>query len=220
MYEKKALYLGLDPSRYKDQGNIYHLPMIEIVARSINSHEIREAFEGLPFYTHIIFTSRNAARIFVETQNTLMKRDINKNYITIAVGKATASLLIKMGLAPQLTAKNETAEGIIQVLSQLDLSNAFCFWPHSAISRPVITDFFLKQKIRFTDCALYDTLPRRHENLPDLNDFKEIIFTSPSTVDAFLQFFPGIPEDIKITSIGPVTEKYLSTIKARRRKKA
>ncbi|MFT4552460.1 MAG: uroporphyrinogen-III synthase [Chlamydiales bacterium] len=215
MHEKKILYLGLDPSRYKAQGDIHHFPVIHIVARSGNSLEVLDSFKDVPLYTHMVFTSRNAARIFFETHKELNCGDISKNCIIIAVGKATASLLVKLGFSPNITAISETAEGVVQALSQIDLSSAFCFWPHSSLSRPLISDFFLKEKIRFKECSLYDTLPVKAEKIPDLKEFKEIIFTSPSTVDAFLQIFPKVPEGIKITPIGPVTEKYLSKVNRR-----
>ena len=106
--------------------------------------------------------------------------------------------------------KAETAEGIIQELDKQDLENVHFFWPHSALSRPVLSEYFTLKNHPFDEIVLYDTLPQKPGPLPSEEAFDQIIFTSPSTVDAFLKLFGKFPEGKVLKAIGPVTAKYLT----------
>jgi uroporphyrinogen-III synthase len=58
-------------------------------------------------------------------------------------------------------------------------------------------------------CDLYDTVPQKLEPIPDLNAIDEIVFTSPSTVRAFVEIFRHIPQDKTLTCLGPITQEEL-----------
>jgi uroporphyrinogen-III synthase len=45
--------------------------------------------------------------------------------------------------------------------------------------------------------------------VPNLAAFDEIVFTSPSTIEAFLAIFGALPRDKILTPVGPVTEAAL-----------
>ena len=195
--KKKILYLGLDPSRYPEK--VTHYPIIRTVPRPFDSKEMVRVFANFDHYTHLIFTSRTAVSILQERNLSFEKK------VLIAVGKATAGLLERV----DFVAQDERAEGIVELLMQLDLREGHLFWPHSALSRPVIRNFLEAAGIRYTDCILYDTLPNRVEPIPSLDEFDEIVFTSPSTINAFLDLFGSFPKDKILTAIGSVTENKL-----------
>lgn len=188
---KKILYLGTDPSHFKGQ-NVLHYPVIKIVPRTID-------ISDLSLYTHIIFTSKNAVKVFFSQVSSLPP-----SLKVIAIGKVTAE-----HIQADMIAQEETQEGIINLLKHIDLKNAYIFYPRSSLSRPVLLDFLKSQNIRHAVCDLYDTLPQQPLPLPNFNEIDEIIFTSPSTVDAFLLIFGSLPLDKKLTSIGPITEERL-----------
>ena len=81
--------------------------------------------------------------------------------------------------------------------------------PRSSRSRPVIAQFFQEKEIRYQACDLYDTVTQALKPKPDLKLVDEIVFTSPSTVSAFLEIFGKLPKDKKLTAIGPVTQEML-----------
>jgi uroporphyrinogen-III synthase len=56
---------------------------------------------------------------------------------------------------------------------------------------------------------LYDTVTQKLEPKPDLNHVQEIVFTSPSTVLAFLEIFGALPKGKKLIAIGPITQQQL-----------
>jgi uroporphyrinogen-III synthase len=126
----------------------------------------------------------------------------------VAVGKTTASFLTREGFPPQFIAEDERQEGVIELLSKLGfLKNSYIFLPRSSRARPLLENFLKERKLRHRIFNLYDTILQKLLPLPDLKDFDEIVFTSPSTVEAFYEIFPEIPHGKKITAIGPVTKE-------------
>lgn len=208
----KSLYLGIDPpSSFFQDRRLVHNPIIQIFPRPFENEEIISAFKELSLYTHLIFTSKNSVRLFFKalTFFQLPLVYVRKKTL-IAVGKATQATIEEQGFKVAATAKEESAEGVIKLLEQLTHSSHYFFWPHSSRARPLIADFFKEHSLKFKECALYDTLFSEQFHLPALSLFDEIIFTSPSTVDAFLNFVPKLPADKLLTPIGKVTESYLA----------
>jgi uroporphyrinogen-III synthase len=186
--------------------------LIQTVSRSIEDPELLLAYRDLPAYTHILFTSKNAVRIFFEHLQALnISKDTLKSCHLIAIGAVTASYLTAHGLVPQSVSDVETQEGLVSLLQRLVLENAYLFLPRSALSRPVLVQFLEKSQIRYHACDLYNTITRIPEKLPDLSQIDEILFTSPSTVNAFIEVFGALPKDKKLLALGPITELALET---------
>lgn len=207
---KTILYLGTDPAQFEGQGHVIHYPVIKIIPRSIDDPKVRQAYGDLAAYTHLIFTSKNAVRVFCQHLAAMQKSaDELCAKIVIAIGKVTAAHLSAEGLAPDLIAQEETQEGVVHMLRSIDLKEAYVFLPRSSLSRPVLANFFRENKIRCQACDLYDTVTQKLLPKPDLDQIDEIIFTSPSTVKAFLEIFGALPSDKKLSAIGPITEEAL-----------
>jgi hydroxymethylbilane synthase len=200
---RKKLYLGIRlPTHMK---NAFHYPILKIIPRQPD-----EAFQDLASYTHLIFTSQTSVEIFFQCLPSygFHPYDMQKKSI-IVIGKKTAEALQKEGIIFDYLAEEETSEGIVTILTQIPLKEAYIFWPHSALSRSVITEYFRSQHLKWRECILYTSVPHLPGPLPDLEEFEEIIFTSPSTVEAFLKFFGPIPSNKMITAIGTITLKRL-----------
>ena len=210
--KKKILYLGIDPpievhSKYifdKENSELIHYPIIKTVP--LKKSDLFLAFKNFLHFTHIIFTSKTTVRIFFETLKDLpfsFKEISQKQYIV--VGKSTAHALKEHAIAPKWIAEEETAAGIVALLKSLNLTSSFIFFPHSKLSRNTIITFLLNENLKFEESEFYDTIPFKSGPLPDLKMVDEIVFTSPSTVDAFLTFFKTLPQNKILTPIGPVT---------------
>lgn len=207
---RQVLYTGLDPSHYQGSGQITHFPLIQIIPRPFTDPSLQSALSAFHSYTHLIITSKTAIPIL---QTYLQQMGFSQadwqSKATIAVGKITALHLRLHEIQPAIIAKNETAEGVVAELQKLDLEKTFIFWPHSAQARSVLSLFLQEQCVRFLACPLYDTHPLRPPILPHLDQFEEIVFTSPSTVYAFLDIFGSLPANKLLTPIGPITKKCL-----------
>lgn len=205
---RKILYLGTDPSNYKGQGGeIIHYPVIKIVPRK--DADIKDSYSKLSDYTHLLFSSKNTVQVFFQQIEEL---GISKMFLQkikiLAIGHVTANYVNKYAHC-DFIAREETQEGMIALLQSLPLENAYLFFPRSSLSRNVLIDFFQENAMQFQDCFLYDTITLRSDPLPNLEEIDEIVFTSPSSLKAFIEIFSTIPLGKKLTATGPVTQKAL-----------
>lgn len=206
----KILYLGLDPSTSYPDESITHCPIIQTIPYVPENRDIQESMRCFNEYTHLIFTSKSAVHFFMDlAKHYGYKAAELQSKTYISVGPVTAAALQGYGMNSILTAKQETAEGVVELLDTLDLSNSYLFWPHSALSRPIITDYMKSRKVMWRDCEIYTTETRYPNPIPSLDEFEEIVFTSPSTVEAFIKIFGSLPSDKTLTAIGPVTHERL-----------
>jgi uroporphyrinogen-III synthase len=193
------LYLGTEvPSHLSNK--VVHYPVLQLVAQPIPLNIIKE----LPAFTHVIFTSKNAVTFFLEHIPSL------EGKIVIAIGQMTAKRLRLHGYPPTHIAQEETQEGLIALLTTLDLKNSYLLLPCSARARPLLKKFLQAKGLRHQVVDLYTTQFQRPEPVPNLEEFDEIIFTSPSTVEAFLAIYSKLPENKKLTSLGPITQTVLN----------
>lgn len=195
----KTLYLGTEPS---DQAH-FHYPVIKVEPRCGTSPDVKAAFSDLKAYTHLIFTSKQAVRVFFDHK---FNRDLLKNKIVFAIGAGTAADLEKHGLKPTHVPKNETQEGLIALLETLPIpKDAYFFYPRSSRARPLLADFLCAKRVRTRLLDLYKTRYQKLEPVPNLDDFDRIVFTSPSTVRGFMRIFKQLPKDKDLVAIGPIT---------------
>lgn len=210
MTEKAVLYLGVDPKHFKTEKPLIHCPLVEIVARPIDSMEIKQIFGSLFNYTHIIFTTKSAVRIFFEYFQLFgySKDQLRDRYI-IAVGAMVASFIKEEGVNPTYIASDESMEGIVRLLSSLDLNHAKVLFPKSCMAKPMLAHFLVEQEIHHQICTLYDIYHRKPFQLPDLTEVDEVIFPDPNTVDVFFSLFEEVPADVKLHPIGGATREAL-----------
>ena len=174
-----------------------HFPIIRTIPIEKLDKTAKQAWDKS---THMLFTSRSAVKHWLALSS--LKGEI------LAIGEATAATL-KGWEGVLKIAPTATQEGVVDLLKTLDLSSAYLFWPRSALSRPIIDRYLMQQGIPFYPLNLYTTKPQASLPLPNLDEFDEIVFTSPSTVEAFLAFFGCLPTDKRLTPIGPVTHAAL-----------
>ena len=227
----KTLYFGLDP--FEDiNREVVHCPLIKVTPMAFGTEAIQKILTLFPKFTDVIFTSKSAVRIVYQYFLEVEALDWKQKKI-YAVGKKTAEEIFHLfgdSIKKEhiFIAKEETAEGVVvllkegrerfqrlrrsqesQNLNDLQEGEPFYFWPHSALSRPVISNFLEDSAIPYFSCAVYDTEFIKPNPIPDLDNFQEIFFTSPSTVDAFFSIYSSIPEHIKVKTIGPITKRAL-----------
>jgi uroporphyrinogen-III synthase len=207
---KHALYLGIDPTHFKSEKIVVHMPLIKIVKRPINSKDLLRIFEHLPDYTHIIFTSKSSVRIFLaylQLHGHLIK-ELSSKYV-IAIGHATAYYLKSEGIEPSYISADESEEGLVRVLASLDLKDAYILLPKSSVPRTQLIHFLVEHEIEHQICILYDACEEIPKEPIDLESIDEVIFTNPLTVDAFFSIYSEIPLSIKLHPLGNVTREAL-----------
>jgi len=195
---RKVLYLGTHLPSEPCQDALVHLPIIHTVPRKIPESIVADFSE----YSHLIFTSPNAVAHFFDQASAL-------HWKFIAVGKSTAQALSKRNLSADFIATDESQEGVVALLKMLDLDDAYLLLPRSSKARGVLDHFLRLRAIRHQIFHLYDTKTLIPKKLPDLSQFDAVFFTSPSTVEAFVQVFGQMPSHINVLWRGPVTKEAL-----------
>lgn len=199
LHYNKVLYVGTDPSRYPE--DVVHLPLIQTRPLPL-SQQILDDFAA---FTHVILTSPNAARILMD-QLSLEDKHI------LAIGIGTESIINTKGFRCEAVASSQTQEGVIDLLKKMDLKNAYIFYPRSSSARPLLAAYLKEANIRHCICDLYETIYLEPDPLPSIENFQEIVFTSPSTLKAFQSLYGVIPQGTKLTCIGPITELALKEV--------
>lgn len=184
MRKYTILYLGLRP-----KAGTFHYPVIRTEPLEVRVPPYWAQF------THIIFTSQTA----VEYWPGPWDKEI------IAIGEATAAALRSKEIESQI-APSATQEGVIELIKQI---KGIFLIPRSRLARSTLTDYMEENQIPYAALDLYDTYFQKLEPVPNLDDFEEILFTSPSTVEGFLRIYGRLPREKKLTAIGPITQKAL-----------
>lgn len=195
---KKILYFGLDPSRLYATNEVVHFPLIRTKPFVF---EAVQDFFAVP-HSHVLFTSRTAVTYYFQYTDVRAKR-------FICVGKATAARLAEFGVQADQIAKDACAEGVISVLKELKCDHIL--YPHAAQARRLLPDYLEGVDKKGTAFALYDTFPNA-ETLPDLTQFKQLVFTSPSIVNVFSTLCLNLPPQEKCVAIGPITQNALNKL--------
>lgn len=203
MKHNQILYVGLDPARLGTP--VTHVPFI----RTSLVKESAVFFAEHEKWTHVVLTSRSAVCYFFQIVRTLQL--CLSHHTFLVVGKATQECLKQEGDFPCLVASDECAEGVVDILHTLD-KQSVVFYPHSALARNVIGDFLKENFPRSISCVLYETHAIKPQPLPDLKLFSEIVFSSPSTVEAVVEAYGALPE-LPLRAIGPITQKKLDSFR-------
>ena len=205
--KNKTLHVGLSlTEEQKKDSNIVHCPLIEIVP--VSQEELEPV--DLDRISYVIFTSKTAVELWCR----YFGAESLQAKILISVGRATSRQLKGKGLHVDYTAEEESAEGVVKILDEICLAGTVVLWPHAAGARKVIADYCRERNIILVERILYYTLTRKPENVPDLEVFDKIYFSSPSSVEAFFALFPHPPPHLSFEAIGPVTEKKIWSAKA------
>ncbi len=155
----------------------------------------------------IVFASRYGVEYFFKRLNNLGFDSRNLSEIKIAaIGSSTRNRLLDFGISADLMPKKESSEGLLEEFQKLGLRGKKIFLPRSDISDKGLRKKLEKLKAKVTSSFAYrNVMPKGLPDL-DLNNFNEIIFTSPSTVRNFKKRYIRVPENTKIRYIGGATK--------------
>ncbi|WP_348663761.1 uroporphyrinogen-III synthase [Chlamydia vaughanii] len=185
-------YLGLN-QRTAKKYHAHFLPILKIVPRKTNSHQLRRAYRYFKQSTHVILTSPSSTSLFVSRmiKKTSKQALLHKHYL--CVGRITAQRLRTfLPDARYSLATIETGEGVLPLITLLP-PDARILYPHSALSRPLIKNF-LSQENRLFFAYPHYTVEQLPLHPGIFAPYHRVIFTSPSTVRAYASLFPTLPD--------------------------
>ena len=199
-----VLVLGNHPERYKRLGNIVHRRIIDCVPIDDYS-QADSVLKDVETFDWIVFTSVNGAKYLFERLYLIGKdtRSLSNAKIA-AIGQTTANRLKQFGISADMIPQNESSAGLLEEFAKLDTKNKKVLLPQSEIASQELPDGLLGMQAVIEKVAVYKTIDIDPGPV-DFDYIDRILFTSGSTVRAFVKRFGTVPENVKSYCLGPPT---------------
>ena len=230
---KPTLYTGTLPDIEKRNADYTYTPLIEINNSSIFS--LKDALydeENYEYYKgkglawddddekkpkYVVFTSQHSISSTIECIPELL--DEQENYIFISIGNTTTEALHNAGIKDVIQVEEDNRFGIIKWFEKekekYDEANARyedIIYPHSSLSPEDIPLALQELGFSVKSFVAYKNVMPEHPRLVNLNHFKRIVFTSPSTINNFIELYGKLPENTEFITRGPITQKHLEEV--------
>lgn len=230
---KPTLYTGTLPDIAKRNADYTYTPLIEINNSSIFS--LKDALydeENYEYYKgkglawddddekkpkYVVFTSQHSISSTIKCIPELLVEQ--ENYIFISIGDTTTEALHNAGIKDVIQVEEDNRFGIIKWFEKekekYDEANAGyedIIYPHSSLSPEDIPLALQELGFSVKSFVAYKNVMPKHPRLVNLNHFKRIVFTSPSTIDNFIKLYGKLPENTEFITRGPITQKHLEEV--------
>ena len=210
--KKTLLHCGTHPEMYRYLGKILHWPMIEIKPVTFSKTEKKKLMQSLSSADIIVFTSWYAIEHFLRVITAESKEpaeELFKNKIIAVIGERTNKALQELHIQAAVVSTEETAQGLFKALTeQIGVRGKRILFPRSSLPNPYLKKALKSRGAIVEEVTIYLNTKPDKKDLPSA-DIEGIIFTSPSTVENFLEDYGTIPALWQIIAKGPVTLKAL-----------
>ncbi len=196
------LVLGNYPQKYAHLGNIVHKRIIDCVQLEDYSQVDRVLEQGLHAFDWIVFTSANGVKYFFQRLYSTGK-DVRKlaSARVAAIGRTTADSLREFGILADIVPKLESSEGLLEEFSKIEMKGKKVLLPQSEIASAELPEGLLKRGSVIERVAVYKTVEIEPGEV-DFDYIDQILFTSGSTVRAFVKYFGKVPGSVKAYCLG------------------
>lgn len=201
----RVLVLGMHPEKYKHLGTIVHRQIIDCVPLDDYSRADR-TLKHLDSFDWLVFTSANGVRFFFKRLNALGSDARALASVKIAaIGKTTAETLAEFGIVADIVPDNESSAGLLDKFSSINIKNNKFLLPQSDIASAELPDGLVSMGAEIEKLTIYKTVEIDPPDV-DFDYIDRILFTSSSTVRAFVKKFGPPPPHIKVYSLGLPTQ--------------
>lgn len=90
--------------------------------------------------------------------------------------------------------------------------NRLVFYPHSSLSPEDIPLALQELGFNVLSAVVYNNELPKNPRRVNLDHFKRIVFTSPSTIDNFIKLYGKLPENTEFITRGPITQAHLEEV--------
>ncbi len=158
----------------------------------------------------ILLTSRFAVEYFFQILRSLKyNMDQLKAIKFLVIGEHTAQALDQQGVKADLIAEVETSHGLLAaIVAKYDVEGRKIFFPRSSLPNPYLKNQLEERGAKVDQVTVYQNVKPVKRDLP-MEGITKVLFTSPSTVNNFLEDYKEIPGFWKILSKGPHTSQCL-----------
>ncbi len=210
--KKRCLYTGLNASGFLTSGSVTQCPLIQI--KPLPSPSFQDLMSFLETSTFLLITSQTSVSLLLKLLKDLkIPRKLVEEQKIIAVGKSSSLSLQKEGIYCSYIAQEESQEGLIKLIERIPRDpNEKIFYPKSRRARPLLENYLKQSKILFQTLDLYDTISVKLKKKPCLENFDQVVLTSPSGVNSFFENFKEVPGNLEFICKGPVTAERLQQV--------
>jgi len=201
----KVLVLGTHPEKYTHLGTIVHRPIVKCVGLEDYSH-----FDGLlkrlETFDWLIFTSAHSVRFFFERLRLagFDARSLASARIA-AIGKTTAGELEGFGISADLVPDNESSTGLLEKFASLDMKGKQVLLPRAKIASRELPEGLAAKGAEVAEVPAYMTVEAEPADV-DFEHIDRILFTSGSSVRAFVKKFGKVPPHVEACCLGLPTQ--------------
>ena len=181
---------------------------------------------GIDLANYILFTSQysvNAA--YKDIQAILDNKDAHIYPCFISIGDTTTEALHKAGVKDVIQVEKDNRYGVIEWFKKEKekfvaakpryeqvKNNRLVFYPHSSLSSEAIPLALQELGFSVDSVIAYNNVLPKNIRRVNLNHFKRIVFTSPSTIDNFIKLYGKLPENTEFITRGPITQEHLEEV--------
>jgi uroporphyrinogen III methyltransferase/synthase len=200
----RVLVVGTHPEKYSHLGTIVHRPLIETAPLEDYAGADRLIAKSAQF-DWIVFSSNSGVRFFFERLDAAGRdaRSLAGAKIA-AIGATTAEQLKGRGIAADIVPKDQSSAGLFEEFRKTGLERK-----KFLLVKPVVGSTELSERLSAAGAsvetvAVYTTVEIEPAAV-DFDFIDKILFTSGSTVRAFLNRYGPVPEGIEVLCLGKPT---------------
>lgn len=188
---------------------------------------------GLEYFSdisYLLFTSQYAVKGFMKVvEDTNYQQYTNKDLKVISIGKTTTEALHKAGFKDVIQVDADNRYGVIEWFKKerpkfleqhpIEIEHGeeyeeipAVLYPCSSLSPDDIPEALFALRYNVTKWTVYNNELPKNPRRVNLNHFKRIVFTSPSTIDNFIKLYGKLPENTEFITRGPITQAHLEEV--------
>ena len=189
--------------------------------------------DGLEDYSdisYLLFTSQYAVKGFMRViEYTNYQTYPNEDLKVISIGKTTTEALHKAGFKDVIQVDEDNRYGVIEWFKKerpkfleqhpIEIEHGeeyeeipAVLYPCSSLSPDDIPEALFALRYNVTKWTVYNNELPKNPRRVNLNHFKRIVFTSPSTIDNFIKLYGKLPENTEFITRGPITQAHLEEV--------
>ena len=200
------------------------------VAKEWYDGEWADGLEDYSDISYLLFTSQYAVKGFMRVvEYTNYQQYTNEDLKVISIGKTTTEALHKAGFKDVIQVDEDNRYGIIEWFKKerpkfleqhpIEIEHGeeyeeipAVLYPCSSLSPDDIPEALFALRYNVTKWTVYNNELPKNPRRVNLNHFKRIVFTSPSTIDNFIKLYGKLPENTEFITRGPITQAHLEEV--------
>jgi uroporphyrinogen III methyltransferase/synthase len=166
-----------------------------------------EILKRMETFDWLIFTSAHSVRFFLERLRTIGSDARSLASVKIAtIGKTTAGELAGFGILADLIPNNESSTGLLEEFANVVIKSKKVLLPQAKVASRELPERLTAMGAEVERVSAYMTVEIEPADV-DFEHIDKILFTSGSTVRAFVKKFGFVPPNVRTYCLGTPTQE-------------